>query len=409
MGKKSIVVVGGGAAGFFAAINCAEQFPDCEVVILERAKEVLGKVRISGGGRCNVCHEEYDPRELVKSYPRGAKALIGPFHRFCTGDTVGWYYERGVELKTEEDGRMFPVTDSSATIVDCLWGSAIAAGVEVKTQVNVKDLEQTADGKWKLDCGKAGHFEADAVLLAPGSNPRIWNMLEALGHSIVPPVPSLFTFNVKDPRIEGLMGLSVPAAEVRVAGTKLLASGPLLVTHWGFSGPAVLRVSAWGARELNALNYNFEMRLNWTPAHHMESMIEALGACRKDSARQQVVLRPQFGLPKRLWRRLCEAARIPEALRWADLSNAQLRALAAELTDGRYPVRGKSTFKEEFVTAGGVALKEVNFKTMESKVLPGIFFAGEVLNIDAITGGFNFQAAWTTGWLAAKGMGGVPD
>ncbi|MEM7039804.1 MAG: aminoacetone oxidase family FAD-binding enzyme, partial [Bacteroidota bacterium] len=382
MKTKQIVVVGGGAAGFFAAINCAEQAPDTKVVILERAKETLGKVRISGGGRCNVCHEEYDPRELAKSYPRGEKALLGPFHRFCTGDTVGWYYERGVELKTEADGRMFPTTDDSGTIVNCLQGSAMAAGVEVRTQMNMTGLEKGEDGKWLIECGKAGVLEADRVLLASGSNQRIWKMLGEMGHKIVSPVPSLFTFNVKDPRIKDLMGISVPAAEVRVAGSKLLASGPLLITHWGFSGPAVLRISAWGARELHGLGYDFELRLNWAPAYHLDDMVELLRAQRQAQARQQIALHPQANLPKRLWRRLCTAAGIPDNLRWADLSKTQLRTLATEITDGRYPVRGKSTFKEEFVTAGGVALNEVNFKTMESKRLPGLHFAGEVLDID---------------------------
>jgi predicted Rossmann fold flavoprotein len=404
--RHTVVVVGGGAAGYFAAIACAEAAPKLRVILLERAAKVLGKVKISGGGRCNVCHAEYDPRELVKSYPRGSKALLGPFHRFCSGDTQGWFESRGVALKTEPDGRMFPVTDSSQTIIDCLTGAAAEAGVEVFTQSNVTALQPQPSGKWSVSTTREDYI-CDRVLLAPGSNNRIWDLLADLGHHIVPPVPSLFTLNIKDERLQGLPGIATEA-EVRATGTKLHESGPLLVTHWGLSGPAVLRLSAWGARILAERKHQFELRVNWVPGHHPQSMEDALRQLREAHPRQQLGTRSRFDLPGRLWKRLVEAAGIPEDRKWAETGNAQLRKLAAELCDGLYQVAGKSTFKEEFVTAGGVRLSEVNFRTMESKLLPGLYLAGEILDIDAITGGFNFQAAWTTGWIAGQALAEGP-
>lgn len=398
-----VVVVGGGAAGFFAAIACAESNPAVQVTILERAGEVLGKVKISGGGRCNVCHAEYIPAELAKSYPRGSKALLGPFHRFASGDTVGWFSERGVELKTENDGRMFPVTDSSQTIIDCLRGAASDAGVKVIGKVNIGTVNRNESHKWQLDGSDGQRYEADRILLAPGSSPRIWKQLGELGHTIVPAVPSLFTLNIKDDRLEGLPGIAVEG-EISAEGTKLQESGPILITHWGLSGPAVLRLSAWGARVLADRDHRFVAKVNWVAGFRPEEMETELRKIREEVPRQQVSTHTRFGLPGRLWKRLVSSSGIGESQKWAETGNAHLRELAGQLCAARFQVNGKSTFKEEFVTAGGVKLAEVDFKTMQSKLFPGLYFAGEVLDIDAITGGFNFQAAWTTGWIAGHAM-----
>lgn len=391
------MVIGGGAAGFFAAIHAAENNPKARVTILERAGEVLGKVKISGGGRCNVCNAERDPRQLVKFYPRGAKALLGPFHRFCTAETIEFFESRGVPLKVEPDGRVFPISDQSQSIVDCLVKAAIALGVVIKTKVNVLGIG-LGDGKWRIEAGEFSRT-ADKLVIAPGSSPRIWEMLAALGHRIEPPVPSLFTFNVRDDRIEGLQGLAVNA-EVGVAGEKLQAQGPVLITHWGMSGPAILRLSAWGARSLCAVGYVFELLVNWTGGKKLEQVMASLAETKKTQPKRLVCSDALHGIPSRLWKKLCDAAEISDQLRWADLSNANAKLLAMQLVESKFKVQGKSTNKDEFVTCGGVALDEVNFKTMESKILPGLYFAGEVLDIDAITGGYNFQAAWTTGAIA---------
>ncbi len=402
--NKRIVVIGGGAAGFFGAIRCAELSPESEVTILEAGKEVLSKVRISGGGRCNVTHACFVPKDLSKNYPRGERELIGPFHRFSTGDTIEWFEKRGVPTKIEEDGRMFPTTDKSQSIVDCLQDSARQAGVKVLMQQRVQQLEPPAEGRahWLVHT-KAHSYPADAVLVATGSSPAVWKMLAGLGHHIIDPVPSLFTFNIKDPRIEGLPGVSVPKAEVKVQSSKLSATGPLLITHWGMSGPAILRLSAWGARELAAMQYNFTIRVNWVN-RHVEQVREELEGLRREHPKKKPHANPQFGLPARLWRSLLAHAGIGEEARWAELSKKAKNKLTEELSQGCYAVDGKSTFKEEFVTAGGVSLKEVDFKTFQSKLFPGLFFAGEVLDIDAITGGFNFQAAWTGGWIAGSSL-----
>ena len=404
--KKRIIIIGGGAAGFFGAIRCAELSPEAEVIILEAGKDVLSKVKISGGGRCNVTHACFVPKDLSKNYPRGERELIGPFNRFCTGDTIEWFEKRGVPTKIEADGRMFPATNKSQSIVDCLQESAHKAGVKVLLQQRVHQLEPPAEGRahWLVHA-KTHSYPADAVLMATGSSPAAWKLLAGLGHQIVDPVPSLFTFNIKDPRIEGLPGISVPKAEIKVQGSKLSAAGPLLITHWGMSGPAILRLSAWGARELAAMRYQFTIRANWVN-RHVESVREELEQLGRENPKKQPYATPQFGLPIRLWRSLLGYAGIPEQARWAEISKKAMNRLTEELTQGNYTVNGKSTFKEEFVTAGGVDLKEVDFKTFQSKLLPGLFFAGEVLNIDAITGGFNFQAAWTGGWIAGEGLGG---
>jgi len=405
-----VLIVGGGAAGFFAAIHIAERDPALTVAILERGKEVLSKVRISGGGRCNVTHAEFDPKALVKHYPRGEKELMGPFHRFCTGDTVAFFEERGVSLKIEEDGRMFPVSNSSQTIIDCFVNEAKRLGVSIQTGISVKGLKKE-NMQWCLQTTQ-GAFTCRKLLMTTGSNPKIWNLLADLGHTIVPPVPSLFTFNIKDTRIEGLSGIST-GASVQVwpgntspgTGRPLLQSqGPLLITHWGMSGPAILKLSAWGARVLHSLAYNFQLSVNWLPSTEAPEVLKILENYREYQPRKTVSGSKVFDLPKRLWWALTEASGISSEEKWAEISNKRLQKLQKQLCTSNFQVHGKSTFKEEFVTAGGISLKEVHFRTFESKILSDLYFAGEILDIDAITGGFNFQNAWTGGYLAAEAI-----
>ncbi|GGB85765.1 flavoprotein [Flavobacterium suaedae] len=396
-----VVIAGGGAAGFFTAINIAEINPNLKIAILERGSEVLSKVRISGGGRCNVTHACFIPNDLVKFYPRGEKELRGPFNRFCSGDTIEWFERHGVELKIEEDGRMFPVTDSSQTIIDCFLKATEKLKIEVITGESIQSVFK-ADDYWKVETKKEHYYCTDLVM-ATGSNPKIWELLKGVGHTIVPPLPSLFTFNIKDKRIKGLMGLSA-LASVKVKGMKLEASGPLLITHWGMSGPGILRLSAWGARELAEKNYQFVLQVNWLNDVDYEDCLEQLKDIKQEQAKKLAGKKSPFDLPNRLWESLVTAANITDDLRWADISGKQLQALASQLTKGEFQVNGKSTFKEEFVTAGGVELKEVNFKTMESKLVENLYFAGEILDIDAITGGFNFQNAWTCGFIAAQSI-----
>lgn len=394
-----VIIVGGGAAGFFTAINIAERNPRLSIAILERGKEVLSKVRISGGGRCNVTHACFDPKELTQFYPRGEKELLGPFHQFCSGDTIAWFEEHGVTLKIEEDGRMFPESDSSQTIIDCFLKAVNKLGIKVFTGISVQGFF-AKDDLWKLDTTQGG-YQCKKLVITTGSNPKIWSMMEDIGHTIVPPVPSLFTFNIKDKRIKDLMGVATPA-EVKVKGTKLEASGPLLITHWGMSGPGILRLSAWGARALAEKNYQFYIIVNWVPQFSKDSVLEELQELKKEHAKKNVIKRSLFELPNRLWERIVLAAEIGEDVKWADLNNKQLNSLSEQLTEAEFHVNGKSTFKDEFVTAGGIDLKEVNFKTMQSKKYSNLYFAGEVLNIDAITGGFNFQNAWTTSYIVAQ-------
>lgn len=399
-----LIVVGGGAAGFFTAIRAGELRPGSRILILEKGSKVLQKVRISGGGRCNVTHACFEPKELVKNYPRGSRELLGPFHRFQPGDTIAWFENHGVGLKIEPDGRMFPVTDNSATIVDCLTQAARQAGVQVRTSCNVEQVQKLPGGTFVITMSDKTTLKSKTVMMAPGSSPRMWSLLRSLGHSIVEPVPSLFTFNCQDARIAGLPGVSVENASLRIPGAGLSESGPLLITHWGLSGPAVLKLSAWGARKLHELQYQFDLLVNWTGAYRTEEVKEELASLRNDRGSRKVLQTPCFGLPSRLWRKLCTAAGIAVEKNWADLNKAQLNELALQLSACRLPVSGKSTFKEEFVTAGGVALEEVDFRRFESKKVPGLFLAGEVLNIDAVTGGFNFQAAWTGGWVAGEAI-----
>lgn len=377
-------------------------------MILERGKSVLEKVRISGGGRCNVTHGCWDPRELTKFYPRGSKELLGPFNSFACGDTMGWFGDRGVELKIEEDGRVFPVTDSSQTIIDCLWNTAKGLGVKVLTQMRVSEIiapeaslaPAAAAEKWTV-VTKEQTFAADRLVVTTGSNPAAWKMLAKLGHEVVPPVPSLFAFDTKDTRLRGLSGISLPWAALNIAGDKLKAEGPLLITHRGLSGPAVLRLSAWGARHLAPRKYNFELTVNWLSVRQVD-VEEQLEALKVAENKRQVSTRAYLDLPLRLWKSLVNAAGIPVEQQWSQLSKRQRNALVDQITNARFNIAGKSTNKDEFTTAGGVNLKEVDFKTFRSKIHPSLYLAGEVLDIDAITGGFNFQAAWTGGYMIGK-------
>ena len=396
-----IIIIGGGAAGFFAAINIAEQNPNLSIAILERGKTGLQKVKISGGGRCNVTHAEFIPSELIENYPRGKKELLGPFHRFMTGDTIAWFEERGIALKIEEDGRMFPVSNSSQTIIDCFLNEAKKYNVELLYNHSVKTVIINKD-KFIVKTTQ-GNLSANKIIMATGSNPKIWNLLSDLGHTIVSPVPSLFTFDIKDGRIKDIPGVVAKDVEVRVVDTDLISEGPLLITHVGMSAPSILKLSAFGAVELAKLNYNFKISVNFI-RYDIESCVEYLKSAKQEYSKKTVLNSVQFDLPKRLWKKLVLASNIQETERWADLNKVQLETLANQLTNAVFQVIGKSTFKEEFVTAGGVDLKEINFKTFESKRIPNLYFAGEVMNVDAVTGGFNFQNAWTSAFIVSKAI-----
>ncbi|WP_372793664.1 NAD(P)/FAD-dependent oxidoreductase [Lutibacter sp.] len=401
--KKKFVIIGGGAAGFFAAINAAELNPDLEVMILEGSNNVLQKVKVSGGGRCNVTHACFTPNELVEFYPRGKKELRGPFHQFMTGDTMEWFENRGVSLKIEDDNRVFPASNSSQTIIDCFLESAKNAGVILKMSTRVDTIKKS-DDKFIVKTN-SNEFIADYLLVASGSNSKVWQMVSELGHTIIQPIPSLFTFNIEDSRLKDIPGTSVPMASVKVLNSKLKEQGPLLITHWGLSGPGILKLSAWGALELFEKEYQFEIEVNWL-SKKTETVLETLKLAKKEHSKKQVILRSVFEeISKRLWEKLVLAAQISSDSQWAQLNNKQLEDLAKQLTQCTFKVNGKSTFKDEFVTAGGIDLKEINFKCFESKLHKNLFFAGEVLNIDAITGGFNFQNAWTSGWIVANSVG----
>jgi len=399
---KKVIIIGGGAAGFFTAINAKEMNPELDITILEKGKEVLQKVKISGGGRCNVTHACFEPKELVQFYPRGNKELLGPFHQFMTGDTFEWFENNGIPLKIEKDNRVFPESNSSQTIVDCFLNKTKRLGISVLKNHGVTTI-QKQDNSW-LVITKEQQFVCDAVVMAAGSSKKVWELSKALRHSIISPVPSLFTFNIKDNRIKDLLGISVPNATVQLEDTNLEASGPLLITHWGMSGPAILKLSAFGARVLAEKNYEYKVQVNWLsrPTHKIVNVL--LNLKKKHSKKQVIVRSPFEEIPKRLWERFVMATTIKTTFNWADVSHDQIDALANQLTKSVFTAKGKSTFKEEFVTAGGVDLREINFKNFESKLQNNLFFVGEVLNIDAVTGGFNFQNAWTGGWLCAKAL-----
>ena len=396
-----IIIVGGGAAGFFTAINIVEKNPKLKVAILERGAEVLQKVRISGGGRCNVTHACFEPNELVKFYPRGEKELRGPFHQFCSGDTIEWFEKHGVELKIEADGRMFPVSNSSQTIIDCFLKATQKLGIALLTGQSVQSIFKK-ESEWKIET-QTENYLTEKLILATGSNPKVWEMLQNFGHAVVSPVPSLFTFNIKDSRIKELPGVAAQVT-VKVKDTKLTSTGPLLITHWGMSGPAILKLSAWGARILHDKNYQFTIFVNWLNDADKEDVEKKLKEIKQEHAKKSVSKKSPFEITNRLWESLVLASGIEVETKWADLSKTQLQNLANQLTNATFQVNGKSTFKEEFVTAGGIDLKEINFKTMESKLHQNLYFAGEIVNIDAITGGFNFQNAWTSGFIVASAI-----
>jgi predicted Rossmann fold flavoprotein len=401
-----IIVIGGGAAGFFGAIAAARTNLSAEIILLEASQQLLSKVRVSGGGRCNVTHACFDSKLLVQNYPRGSKALIGAFARFQPQDTVNWFNKHGVKLKTEGDGRMFPTTDNSETIVDCLMETAKYVGIRICTGTPVVAVKKLDKG-FEVVIKSGDKLESDSLLIATGSNPVGYKIAQALGHTVESTVPSLFSFNIRDESLRELAGVSVNPVKLRLTipeHGQLEQTGALLITHWGVSGPAVLKLSAWGARLLHSSKYQGTLSVNWLPNFSQEELRQKLLAVKDEVPRRAVLLHRGFDLPHRLWQYMATRAGVDAETRWAELSKKQLNLLVQQLTQGQYAINGKGVFKDEFVTCGGVCLKEVNFKTMESKLVPGLYFAGEVLDIDGVTGGFNFQSAWTTGYLAGLAM-----
>ncbi|MBC8152965.1 MAG: NAD(P)/FAD-dependent oxidoreductase [Bacteroidetes bacterium] len=407
MPSLTIAVIGGGAAGFFGAITAAETFPDATVTIYEKNRTVLNKVRISGGGRCNVTHACFDNRQLVKHYPRGERWLRPLLTQFDAAATVNWFETKGVRLKTEPDGRMFPATNSSETIIDCLSQTASRLGIRIRTSTGIATMSRHELSGWQLQPLDGEAFVVDRVLIATGGYPQLpsYGWLPEQTEPTIAPVPSLFTFNVPDSPLLPLAGVSVPDAKVQMMGTKLEQRGPLLLTHWGFSGPAVLKLSAWAARELATVGYTFTLRIHWVPDQTDTQLRDDMNRCRQQHPKKQVVNQSLSGLPARLWKALTEEAGIADTQRWADLPAKNQNRLIEKLTNSQFQVTGKSTFKEEFVTCGGIALGNLDPLTLESRVQPGLFFAGEVLDVDGVTGGFNFQSAWTTGYTAGKHIG----
>lgn len=399
-------VIGGGASGFMAALTAAENHPNDKVIIFEKSREVLSKVRISGGGRCNVTHQPSSPTSFAKNYPRGQSFLKKILTQFDATDTMRWFESRGVRLKTEPDGRVFPQTNSSQTIIQCLLEQADRLGVEIRTGVSVKNFE-IIDNQFLLHLHNDAPLKVDRLIVATGGSPKMqgFDWLTQHGHDVAPPVPSLFTFNTPQNSLRTLAGISVNPVEIRIPKLKLLSNGPLLITHWGFSGPAVLKLSAWGARELADLNYRFQIRINWIPGKNFDSLQSWLHDLKAKHPKQQLSAHPQFGIPARLWRWIAENAGIDRNLKLIETPHKKLNKMATQLTDGLFEVEGKTTFKEEFVTCGGIELTNINPLTMESTKIKGLFFTGEVLNVDGITGGFNFQNAWTTGYIAGKNVG----
>lgn len=406
--SERIVIVGGGAAGFFAAITCAEAAPGMRITLIEKTAQFLSKVRISGGGRCNVTHACFDPRELSAYYPRGGPALVGSFQTFQPRHTIDWFESRGVKLKTEADGRIFPVTDSSLTIIDCLLNAAKRAGVELITNRSPGRASRRAEGGFELGFAAGGTLDCDRLMLATGGcrGPAAGQLAVSLNHTLEPPVPSLFTFHIAKDWLRELAGISVPAAEVSLPGLGRRELGPLLLTHSGLSGPAILRLSAWCARALHDLHYQFPLRINWLPQFDAQTLTAQMEAARRTQPGRKVVNTAQPPLAARLWENLVQAAGIGRETRWAGLPRSSRHRLVQQLQQTELPVIGKSLNQDEFVTCGGVRLSEVDFRTMESRVCPNLYFGGELLDIDGLTGGFNFQAAWTTGWLAGRAMAG---
>jgi predicted Rossmann fold flavoprotein len=399
------LVVGGGASGFFFAINYAEKHPENSLMILEKSKNVLQKVKISGGGRCNVTHAEFEPMPLTTNYPRGEKELIGPFHTFMTGDMMAWLNDKGVKLKIEDDGRIFPVSDSSQTIIDCFVNETERLGINVKTSENVLNFE-FIDNRWHIST-KTNTYSTKQFVISTGSSKKIWDELERLGHQIVKPVPSLFTFNIDYPQLTKLQGLSIDShiclfKDENCSTVLLESDGATLITHWGLSGPCVLKLSAWGAKLLHEIDYKFYISVNWLPGYGEDNILKELEQHRSTFAKKKISNQVVFNLPKRFWNFILEEASVNPDKKWAELSKKEILALMAKLTANKLQVDGKSTFKEEFVTSGGIDLKEIDFKTYNSKKLPQLKILGEALNVDAITGGFNFQNAWTSAYIAAN-------
>lgn len=405
---KQLVVIGGGASGFFCAVNAARLDPTLQVILLEKSAKLLSKVRVSGGGRCNLTHACFDIDEMSRNYPRGQRFVKKAFHRFFTTDTIQWFEERGVALKKEPDGRMFPVSDSSESIINCLMKELNTYKVEVRMNADVTGLQKTAD-RFMLRLSNGKTIEADAVCVAAGGYPKsaMFDWLTETGHTIEAPVPSLFTFNIPGHPVTGLMGVSVPAATVKISGMKLEETAPLLITHWGLSGPAVLKLSAKGARELAERNYHFTVTVNWLPGQQDQALSLQLREIRQELAGQKISLRNPFNLPQRLWELLLELSGISNEMRWADLPAKAQNKLVNNLVQCMFDVKGKTTFKEEFVTAGGISLQQIDVNTMQSKLVPGLYFAGEIMDVDGVTGGFNFQHAWTSGFIAACSVAGV--
>lgn len=398
--KKTIIVIGAGAAGFFAALSAKKNDPEAQVIILEKNAALLSKVRVSGGGRCNVTHACFDPLMLSKNYPRGSKELLGPFNQFQPKDTIEWFKSRGIELKIEEDGRMFPITDNSQTIIDCFIDETKKLGVEVRVQCKIEKIDKSSEG-FIIFIRDEPQLNADKLILATGSSSIGHQFAKNLGHKISEAVPSLFTFNIPNSPLKNLSGISLQDVKVQIKGTSYTQSGPLLITHFGFSGPAILKLSAWAARELHQKNYKFEILVNWLPKMNLNKLNETLIELKKEKPNKSLISENPFKLPKNFWKHLLEDL-FKEKNKLNDFSLKDLKKISEKISLDTYCIKGKTTHKEEFVTCGGILLKEVNFKTMESKICPHLFFAGEILDIDGITGGFNFQNAWTTGFIAGK-------
>jgi predicted Rossmann fold flavoprotein len=402
---KKLIVIGGGAAGFFCAVNAARMNPALEVIVVEKSNKLLSKVKVSGGGRCNTTHACFEIPELVKKYPRGQQFLKKSFHYFNTTDTINWFAERNVELVAEADGRMFPASNDSQTIINCLLSEADTYGVQVLMQTEINKIEKK-ENLFVLSTLNGRELIADDLCIACGGFPKtaMFDWLVKLGHSIETPVPSLFTFNMPGNKISTLMGLSVPMATVKIMGTKLVEKGPLLITHWGMSGPVILKLSAWGARILADKSYQFNIMVNWLSDDTEQSLRDSWHQLRNELAAQKMANKNPFGLPNRLWNYLLHLSEIKEETRWADLPSKEQNKLIKNVTAGEFLVDGKTTFKEEFVTCGGIKLSEIDPNTMQSKKVANLFFAGEILDIDGVTGGFNFQNAWTSGWIAASAI-----
>jgi predicted Rossmann fold flavoprotein len=403
--QKTLIVIGGGAAGFFCAVNTAKNKPALKVIIAEKSSKLLSKVKVSGGGRCNVTHHCFEIEELIKKYPRGQHFLKKAFHHFNTTHTIRWFEERGIALKTEADGRMFPQSNTSQTIIDCLLKEANQNGIEIMMNADVKQLSKEED-LFYLQLADGRQLQADYICIACGgfSKPEQFSWLQQLGHNIEMPVPSLFTFNMPGHSVTALMGVSVENAIVKITGTKLSQQGPILVTHWGLSGPVVLKLSAYAARELAQMHYHFSILINWLPQYNEQTLKEAWNGLRNQFATQSTGTKNPFGLPSRLWQYFLQQANIDAETRWAAITAKQQNKLIQTLTAQPFEVKGKTTFKEEFVTCGGIKLSEINASTMQSRIVPDLYFAGEIMDVDGITGGFNFQHAWTSGWIAAKAI-----